>query len=246
MSAATQGGAAPGDRASAERVPDVSIVVPVHDEADFIPEGLPVLLDAVEDAVESAEVIIVENGSTDGTGQVCAAVAGDRAVVLSLAEADYGAAVRHGMLAARGHWVVMFDVDYFSQRFLEDLDGTADVIIASKRNPGSEDRRPPIRRLATLVFSLLLRSLLRSGVSDTHGIKAFSREIVDRHVPEVISRQDLFDTELVIRAERSGARIVEVPVVVEELRPARSSLVKRVPRTLRGLLRIRQVLSSAG
>jgi len=58
----------------------------------------------------------------------------------------------------------------------------------------------------------------------------------------VESTQDLFDTELVIRAERAGYRIVEVPVTVEELRATKSSLVKRVPRTLMGLIRIRRAL----
>jgi hypothetical protein len=58
-------------------------------------------------------------------------------------------------------------------------------------------------------------------------------------VPLVTSTLDLFDTELVIRAARAGYRIEEVPAVVEEQRDARSSFLKRVPRTLAGLLRIR-------
>jgi hypothetical protein len=99
-----------------------------------------------------------------------------------------------------------------------------------------------IRRLATLVFNVLLRTILGSTVSDTHGMKAFRSELIDDLSPLVISRHDLYDTELVIRAERSGYRITEVPVVVEELRTARSSLVKRVPRTIAGLFRIRRLL----
>ncbi len=62
--------------------------------------------------------------------------------------------------------------------------------------------------------------------------------------PRVVSREDLFDTELVVRAERAGYRIAEVPVVVVEVRAARSSLVKRVPRTIRGLWRIRGTLAA--
>jgi hypothetical protein len=75
-------------------------------------------------------------------------------------------------------------------------------------------------------------------------MKAFRRELVDALAPQVVSRQDLFDTELVVRAERAGYRIEEVPVVVEEMRVARSSLVKRAPRTVIGLFRIRSILSS--
>jgi hypothetical protein len=100
--------------------------------------------------------------------------------------------------------------------------------------------------VATWVFNLLLRTILGSKVSDTHGMKAFRRNLVDDLAGLVVSRQDLYDTELVIRAERSGFRIIEVPVVVEEIRAARSSLVKRVPRTVLGLIRIRRILRNQG
>jgi hypothetical protein len=122
----------------------------------------------------------------------------------------------------------------------------ADLVIASKRDPESQDRRPFIRRLATWVFNLLLRGILDSHVSDTHGMKAFRSRLVADVVPAVKSRLDLFDTELVVRAERAGYKIQEVPVVVEEIRVARSSLVKRVPRTILGLLEIRRVLRAEG
>jgi hypothetical protein len=117
-----------------------------------------------------------------------------------------------------------------------------DLVIGSKRDPRSDDRRPFIRRLATAIFNLLLTVVLRSRVSDTHGMKGFRRALVDDVVPNVVSTQDLFDTELVVRAERAGYRIVEVPVVVEEMRTAKSSLIKRAPRTLVGLIRMRRTL----
>jgi hypothetical protein len=153
--------------------------------------------------------------------------------------------MRAGFLEADGDWVVNFDIDYFSADFLRRVLELEDVdlAIASKRDPGSEDRRPLIRRIATRVFNLMLRSILGSRVSDTHGMKAFRRELVETLAPQVVSRQDLFDTELVVRAERAGYRIVEMPVVVEEMRVARSSLVKRAPRTVVGLFKIRRVIS---
>lgn len=224
-----------------------SVVIPVHNEAGFIPDGLPRLLAAVDAVDPTAEVLIVENGSTDATADLARRVGGERVRVVSLPAPDYGGAMRHGFLEANGDWLVNFDIDYFSELFLRQigmLADEADLIIGSKRAPGSEDRRSPWRRLATYGFNLLLRWLLDSKVSDTHGMKAFRRRLVADQVPQVLSRQDIFDTELVIRAERAGYRIVEVPVVVEELRPARSTLLKRIPRTLRGLWRIRRALAS--
>ncbi len=220
--------------------------MPVYNEAEFIPEGLPQLIEAVAAATDDAEIIIVENGSSDGTADAARAIS-DSVTVISLPEPDYGAAMRHGFLVARGEWVVNFDIDYFSSEFLstvlnqpEDID----LVIASKRDPESVDRRPLIRRLATRVFNLLLRTILGSRVSDTHGMKGFRQALVSDIAPQVVSTKDLFDTELVIRAERAGYRIIEVPVEVVEMRQARSSLIKRVPRTVKGLFRIRRVLRS--
>jgi glycosyltransferase involved in cell wall biosynthesis len=227
-------------------VPTFSVVVPVYNEADFIPTALPLLVAEMDSLGTPYEILIVENGSTDDTASVARAAATDQVEVLSLAEADYGAAMHHGFGEAVGAWVVNFDIDYFSAQFLEKVLATdgADLVIASKRDPESEDRRSLLRRFATRVFNLLLRGILNSGVSDTHGMKAFRHHLVDALNASVISRQDLFDTELVIRAERAGYKIVEVPVVVEEMRTARSSLIKRVPRTVAGLFKIRKRLNS--
>jgi glycosyltransferase involved in cell wall biosynthesis len=225
--------------------PTFSIVVPVYNEAGFIPTALPALISEMDSLGEPYEILIVENGSTDGTADVARALAGDAPVtVLSLEKPDYGAAMRRGFLTADGHWVVNFDIDYFSAGFLRrvmTLQAT-DLVIGSKRDPGSEDRRPFVRRFATLVFNLLLRTILDSRVSDTHGMKAFRHDLIADIAPAVLSTRDLFDTELVVRAERAGYQIAEVPVIVEERRVARSSLSKRVPRTIAGLLRIRRAL----
>jgi glycosyltransferase involved in cell wall biosynthesis len=219
----------------------------VYNEAEFIPRALPQLIAAVEESVESAEIILVENGSSDGTADVARTVAGQPSIVtvLSVPEPDYGAAMRRGFETAHGDWVINFDIDYFSASFLRTVlsqPSDVDLVIASKRDPGSEDRRPMIRRVATLTFNMLLSTILDSRVSDTHGMKGFRRRLIDDLLSEVVSTKDLFDTELVIRAERAGYRIVEVPVEVIEMRAARSSLIKRVPRTVSGLFRIRRLL----
>lgn len=226
--------------------PSLTVVVPVYNEASFLPEGLPRLIAAVESVGAPYEIRLVENGSTDGTANMARELAGETNVIIeSLPDPDYGAAMRHGFLQADSDWVVNFDIDYFSAEFLEQLlsqPDSVDLVIGSKRDPRSEDRRPLIRRIATLVFNLLLTVVLGSNVSDTHGMKGFRRKLVDDIAPQVVSTKDLFDTELVIRAERAGYSIVEVPVIVQEIRSARSSLIRRAPRTVAGLLKMRRLL----
>jgi len=228
----------------------IAVVIPIHNEAGYLPTALPLLYAELAEVPATVTVTLAENGSTDGTADVVRSFE-DRfpaLALLELPEPDYGAAMRAGFLAAQGDWVVNFDIDYFSGGFLRQVlvcAPDADVVLASKRAPGSDDRRGWFRRLATWGFNLVLRLLLGSKVSDTHGMKALRREVVAAVAPMVVSTRDLFDTELVIRAERAGYRIAEVPVTVEEQRQARSNLLKRVPRTLLGVWRIRRSLRTS-
>ncbi len=222
----------------------VTIVIPIHNEAEFLTAAVARLTEELADVAAQCDIILAENGSTDGTSGIAADLAARRSdlTVLHLPDPDYGAAMRAGFRKAGGDWMVNFDIDYFSGEFLEGalaLAGDADVVLASKRAPGSDDRRTLFRRMGTLVFNSILRLLFGSSVSDTHGMKFVRREVVESVLPFVGSTKDLFDTELVLRAERDGYRIAELPVVVEEQRAARSSYLKRVPRTLLGLLKIR-------
>ncbi len=227
--------------------PTISIVIPVHNEAGYLAEALPRLFAELSAVPADLDLILAENGSTDGTAEAAESYAPDfpNLRVLRLPDPDYGAAMRAGFLAATGEWRVNFDIDYFSGAFLAEvlrLDEHADVVLASKRAPGADDQRSSLRRLATGTFNLILRVVFGSQVSDTHGMKAVRAGVVERLVPTVTSTMDMFDTELVLRAERAGYRIVEVPAEVVELRDTDQGLLKRVPRTLVGIARLRRRL----
>lgn len=225
----------------------LSIVIPVHNEAGYLPGALAELFEEIAEVPASITVLVAENGSTDGTAQAVRELMGryPELALLELPTPDYGAAMREGFISTDGEWVVNFDIDYFSADFLRSVlsvgDG-ADLVLASKRAEGADDRRGTVRRFATWTFNQVLRFMLSSGVSDTHGMKAIRRDVIDQIAADVISTQDLFDTELVVRAERAGYRIVEVPAIVEEKRETKSSLAKRVPRTLNGVWTIRRSL----
>ena len=116
------------------------------------------------------------------------------------------------------------------------MDQGYDMVIGSKLHPDAEDKRPFLRHLASIVINLLLRVLLGLRGRDTHGIKAFKRQIILPIVSRCIVDKDLFTSELVIRAERSYMRIKEIPISITEKRNPSVSLFKRVPNVLKNLI----------
>lgn len=228
--------------------PLLSIVMPAHNEAYYLRGSVEQVVAAGRRRAWQFEVILVENGSADRTAEVAASLtAAHREVrTLSWPEADYGAALRAGFEAAAGDVVVNFDVDYVDTDFAETaaalVRSGAAVVIGSKRCSGAADRRGPARRAATAVFVGLLKAAFGLHASDTHGLKAMDRRKLAPLVAVTRSRADIFDTELVLRAERAALRVEEVPVAVAETRPARTALARRVPRTVKGLVRLRWML----
>jgi glycosyltransferase involved in cell wall biosynthesis len=226
------------------------VVTPSPNEEELLERTLEDVATALVARELTFELLVVENGSTDGTLAAArtAASARPQVHVVTRPVADYGAAMRNGILDARGEIVVVFDVDYydpdFVDRVLPDLtrpEGPA-IVVGSKRAPGTLDTRPWPRRAITAAFSVVLRTGFGLRVSDTHGMKAMRRAEVEPIAQRCRFGTDLFDTELVLRADRAGLVVTEVPVTVEERRPARTPIARRIFRTLFGLVRLRWVL----
>jgi glycosyltransferase involved in cell wall biosynthesis len=224
--------------------------MPAYNEAEILTTSVKEVVTGLRDRRESFELIVVENGSTDRTRAIALEIAGElpEVRVEHRDEADYGRALQAGLLASQGDAVVNFDADYVALDFLDAAvpqvlaPGGPAVVVGSKRAEGASDNRSPLRRGATWVFSTILRVGFGLSVSDTHGMKAMNRSSVDPLARACFSGQDLFDTELILRVERAGMHVAEIPVRVHELRPARSSFLARVPRTLLGLCKLRIAL----
>jgi len=230
--------------------------MPAHNEQDYLADATAAVVSGLRTKGDPFEVVICENGSTDATAQVAAELSERYPEVRSLSapDADYGRALRAGFLASQGTVVANFDVDYIDLDFLESAlvlvaaPGGPSVVVASKRAEGAHDHRARNRRLVTSVFALVLRRGFGMRVSDTHGMKVLRRAEVAPLVDACRFGADLFDTELILRAERAGVDVAELPAEVRETRPPRSSIATRIPRSLAGLVRLRVALwrESAG
>jgi hypothetical protein len=120
------------------------------------------------------------------------------------------------------------------------------MVVGSKAMKGSNDQRPLFRRFATKVINGMLRVSLDFRGTDTHGLKAFARDALRPVVDTCVIDRDLFASELVIRAGRSGLRVVEIPVRLAEKRRPAINLTKRVPHVLKGLARLTWVIRFGG
>jgi glycosyltransferase involved in cell wall biosynthesis len=233
----------------------VSVVMPAHNEAGYLETAVREVYAGMRARGHDLELLVVENGSTDDTlaiaGRLAEELRGVR--VMSRPPADYGAALRDGLLAAEGQLAVTFDVDYYDLGFVDHAlalltraGRPADIVVGSKRAPGARDERPWRRRLVTTVYSALVRVGFSLSVSDTHGMKAMRHAAVEPLVERCRFRTDLFDTELVIRSERAGLLVSELPVTAQERRPSRTPIWRRVPRTLGGMVVLRFALWREG
>ena len=236
---------------STERAGVLSVVMPAHNEAAYLESAVRDVSDGLRARGHDLEVLVVENGSTDETLAIAQrlAEATPGVHVSSRPVADYGAALRDGLRAAHGEQILTFDVDYYDLAFADDalalLTGAAPapaIVVGSKRATGARDERPWLRRLVTTVFSVLLRLVFSLSVSDTHGMKAMGRAEVAPILERCRFRTDLFDTELVIRSERAGLEVAELPVTAQERRPSRTPIWRRVPRTVVGMVVLRVAL----
>lgn len=253
-----------GEEGRAGSAPLYSIVIPIHNEAGCLADEVTGLVSEMETRGVDYELLLAENGSSDETPAIAEAMAGanPRLTALRLPTPDYGAAMKAGMLAGRGELIVNFDVDYHDVDFiLKAAEALATggepgrggeaapppgIVVGSKLVEGAEDRRSAVRHYISLGFTTILRVLFDRHMDDTHGMKVLRREVVARYAPRTIMTTDLFDTELIIRARRGGVVVKALPVTVEEKRKPRSSIARRIPRTIRNLIRLRIVLWKEG
>lgn len=230
----------------------VDIVIPVLNEAHVLEKSV----DRVRTFLSAGfpygwRIVIVDNGSVDGTAHVAenlAAAHGDVAYV-HLRERGRGRALRFAWQISRADVCCYMDVDLSTDLpHLETLvraiaDEGYGIATGSRLMRGSRVRRSLKREFISRCYNLFLRMVLGVPFSDAQcGFKAVSRDVIERIVPRVQDQSWFFDTELMVAATAEGHRLKEFPITWNEDDDSRVKIVRTAWDDILGVLRVRRQL----
>ncbi len=228
----------------------LSVVVPAYNESTRLPGSLRRMREFFDAAGEEYEVIVVDDGSADDTYSSTATLAESwpQLRVLRFAEnRGKGAAVRAGMLDARGEHRLFSDADLSTP--LEELanlrarlKGDTTVAIASRALAGSqiEVHQQRRREMMGRTYNRLLQALVLPGIHDSQcGFKVFTAEAAVACFEPLRTMRFGFDAEVLVRARARGWRIAEVPVRWRHVEASRVNSLRDSSRMLYDLMRLR-------
>jgi glycosyltransferase involved in cell wall biosynthesis len=201
--------------------PFISLVVPAYNEQGRLPGTLKKLREYLTRQSFVYEVLVVDDGSRDNTALLVEKAMADFPGLRLLREPHRGKghAVRKGMLAAAGRYVMFCDADFSMPveevpRFPEAIDGTHQIAIASREVKGARRiGEPKHRHLMGRVFNLIVRVLAVPGLQDTQcGFKCFTRDAAQKIFRTQVIDGFGFDVEVLYVARKLGIGITEVPI----------------------------------
>ncbi|HPA17670.1 MAG TPA: glycosyltransferase family 2 protein [Verrucomicrobiae bacterium] len=200
----------------------LSVVMPIYNEGHHIRENIARTLDVLR-GIGPFELIPVDDGSSDDSRAQLERAAAEWPDVrpVKLDHAGKGEALRQGTRAARGDWVIFLDADlelppeqitlFLALQRAHD----ADAVIGSKLHPDSTVSYPLIRRIYSLGYFVLIKSLFGLPIRDTQtGLKLVRRDLLLRALDLTELKGFAFDLELLVRLVSLGAKMAEAPVVV--------------------------------
>ncbi len=204
--------------------PMYSIVIPAYNESVRIRPTLHELLRYIQEQSWDAEILVVNDGSSDDTAEIVRQYGKLNPLVLLVenpGNRGKGYSVRNGMLHARGDICLFTDADLSSPiteapKLFDAIAHGADIAIGSRwlRTELQTERQPLYRQAFGRIFNLALRIILGLSFADTQcGFKAFRRDAVQRIFPLQKVERWGFDPEILFLARRAGLRVDEVPVL---------------------------------
>ena len=234
--------------------PFLSIIIPLHNEQARMYESITKVIRYGEKYLGSQfEILLVENGSTDGTYLVAKHFAKTYRPVkaFTLAQRSKAQAVRHGMLQARGVWRYMCDVDLSTpieelHQFMQFSKNGWDILIGSREHKDARVQTTSKRWLIGRIFQLLVRSFTGLHYSDTQcGFKLFNGSAAEHIFSHVQCTSMAFDVEVLYLADKLGYYCTELPVTWQNDPDTRVRLLADSWSMLKDLARIRKLHSQA-
>jgi dolichyl-phosphate beta-glucosyltransferase len=228
----------------------LSIVVPAYDESGRLPGSLRRMREHFDAAGEEYEVIVVDDGSSDDTYAAAMELATtwpQLHVLRFQRNRGKGAAVREGMLSARGEHRLFSDADLSTPleelpRLRERLTGRTKIAIGSRglRESQIEVHQQKRRELMGRTYNKLLQALVLRGIHDSQcGFKVFTAEAAVACFEPLRTMRFGFDAEVLVRAQAHGWEIAEVPVRWRHVEASRVNSLRDSSRMLWDLLRLR-------
>jgi len=200
---------------------EISAILPVYNDRDALSRAIPRSIEVLERISDRIELIVAEDGSTDGSAEL-AREAGLRDPRIRLLHSDErlgrGRALTRAIHTSRGAIVCYYDVDLATDLVhLPELVGAiregAALSTGSRLMPESTVHRTGGREVASRGYNFLVRQCLGSRVHDHQcGFKAFNRAVVLPLLPQIKAPHWFWDTELLVRAQKAGLRVKEFPV----------------------------------
>jgi glycosyltransferase involved in cell wall biosynthesis len=240
-----------------DKLPQASIdvVIPVLNEAHVLARSVATVRKYLSEKMADYHwrVVIVDNGSKDGTDNVGRELAAQHPDVLflHLDQRGRGHALRHAWMQSRADIVGYMDVDlstdlgHVSEATSVLIKEGCDIAIGSRLMPGSRTRRSFKREVISQLYNIFLKAVLWTRFSDAQcGFKFVTRTVVENIVPQIKDQSWFFDTEMLVLAEKQGYRIRDIPVIWKEDDDSRVKIISTAWEDIKGVFRLRRLLWS--
>lgn len=222
----------------------LSMILPARNEADLIGDSVRRVDAELARLGIAYEIVVSDSASDDATGERARETGLPNLRVVRSERAGKGRALSVAFAHARGTHVGFIDSDLeidpsYIPAFVAALDAGYDAAIATKSAPAARRARQLRRRLGTDIYNRMVRRLLGTPYSDHQGgLKVFRREAIESVLPSVTSTGWGWDTEVLVRLDRRGCRIREVPVIPVSARGNRLGTIRVGIELLGGIARI--------
>jgi len=220
----------------------ISIIMPAYNVEDEVVDVINVLKKAMVGITEDYEIIVVNDGSEDGTRQMLEKLRDNCLKIVNHREnLGKGAAIKTGVKHAKGEYTIILDADKDInvkniRQYINALK-EYDIVVGSKRHPNSTYQAPLVRKVLSITYNMLVKILLGIRVGDTQtGFKAFKTKHLKMIMNAIVVKRYSWDAEALAIANMLKLKIVEAPVHIKQRKMFKAKEALRMLMELLGIM----------